>query len=57
MVLLSSLILSKIYHIYRLEYASIPDVGSSKNIIFEFPTKLIPRESFLLDPPESVLTN
>lgn len=34
---------------------SIPDVGSSKKTIFDFPIKAIPRLSFLLLPPLSCL--
>jgi hypothetical protein len=53
----SPLIFSRIYQIALLEYASIPEVGSSRKITFESPIKLIANDSFLIDPPERVLTN
>lgn len=37
--------------IILLETGSIPEVGSSKNIIFELPIRAIPIDSFLLFPP------
>lgn len=52
MVLFSYFNDSKIVHILLLEIGSIPDDGSSKNIILEFPIKDIPNDSFLFIPPE-----
>ena len=42
-----------ICHIYLREKASIPDVGSSKNNNFEFPTKDIASDNFLFSPPDN----
>jgi hypothetical protein len=55
-VLFSYLILSRILHIALLEKASIPEVGSSKNMIFAPPTNDIAKLNFLLDPPLSYET-
>jgi len=52
-VLCSFFTYSKISHIYRRVTGSIPDVGSSKKIILDFPINAIPSDSFLLLPPLS----
>jgi len=43
--------------IERLLTGSIPELGSSKKTTFEFPTKAMPRESFLLFPPDKVFVS
>ena len=45
------------YHIPCLELGSIPEEGSSKNIIFEFPIKAFAKQSFLLFPPDKFLAS
>lgn len=35
-----------------LDTGSIPAVGSSKNMILEFPVRAIAKDNFLLVPPE-----
>lgn len=40
-----------------LENASMPDVGSSRNTIFDYPINAIPNDNFRLDPPDNTLTN
>lgn len=57
MVLFYSLILARIFQIARLEYASIPEVGSSKNIIWASPTKAKASDNFLFEPPDSFPTS
>ena len=42
-----------ICHIYLLEKASIPEVGSSKNNNLESPTKDIANDNFLFSPPDN----
>lgn len=56
-VLLSYLIFSRIDHITLLEYASIPEVGSSKITIFESPTSAIAKDNFLFSPPDKTFAN
>lgn len=55
-VLLSYLIFSRISHMALLENASIPEVGSSRNMILESPTNAIANDSFLLEPPDNSAT-
>lgn len=56
-VLFSYLIFNNIFHIALLEYASIPDVGSSKNMIFESPIKDIAKLNLRYDPLDNVYIN
>lgn len=42
---------------YLLDSTSNPDVGSSKIIIFEPPTRAIPKDNFLFIPPDNSLVN
>ena len=57
MVLFSCLIFSRIVHITLREYASIPEVGSSRITILESPTSAIAKDNFLFSPPESTFAN
>ena len=43
------------FHIWRLEEVSIPEVGSSNIINFEFPIKAIPVYKRLHCPPDRFL--
>jgi len=54
---LSFLISFRIPQIYCLAKGSNPEVGSSKNITFEFPTNDIARHNFLLPPPLKYMAN
>jgi len=42
---------SNIFHIYYRDTGSIPEVGSSRKMIFDPPVRAIPRDSFRLLPP------
>jgi hypothetical protein len=56
-VLFSYFMRSSIFQIDLLEFASIPEVGSSKKIIYASPIKLSDKDNFLIEPPESSPTN
>lgn len=47
---------SKIFQMILRDYGSNPLLGSSKNIIFDFPIKDMAREHFLLFPPDNCPT-
>lgn len=44
------------FQIALLDKASIPEVGSSRKMTYELPTKDIAKDSFLFDPPDNAET-
>ncbi len=56
-MILSCLKFLSISQMYLLALVSMPEVGSSRTMNFEFPMKAMPVESLLLWPPERFLLN